>query len=127
MKVKLISDYYLKALNKIIPKNAIFDVVDIDEYIDGRKDYEIHYEGNYIFIPESCAIVFEENIPNQNTNKKSIDWEQRRYELAKEYSKSFVMLQHERGRSECGILYKNVAEWSVELSDALIEELKKKK
>lgn len=126
MKIQLISDYYIKILNKIIPQNTIFDVVDVDEYIDGRKDYEIHYEGNYIFIPESCAIVFKENISNKNTNK-SIEWEQRRYELAKEYSKEFVQLQHYKGMTETGVVSSKVAAWSVELADALIEELKKKK
>ncbi len=54
-----------------------------------------------------------------------IDWEQRHYELAKAYSIEFIKLQHEAGRTECGILYHNVVLWSVELADALIAELKK--
>lgn len=57
----------------------------------------------------------------------TVDWEQRRYELAKEYSKEFVRLQHYKGMSETGVVSSKVSEWSVELADAIIEELKKKK
>lgn len=56
-----------------------------------------------------------------------IDWEKRRYELAKEYSKEFVKLQHYKGLSENGLSNPKVIEWSVELADSLIEELKKNK
>lgn len=56
-----------------------------------------------------------------------VDWEQRRYELAKEYSKVFISLQHEKGRVDCGCYVSDVVKWSVEFADALIEELKKKK
>lgn len=54
-----------------------------------------------------------------------IDWEKRRYELAKEYSKEFVKLQHYKGMTETGVVSSKVAVWSVELADALIAELKK--
>lgn len=57
----------------------------------------------------------------------NIDWEKRRYELAKEYSKEFVRLQHYKGMSETGVISSKVSEWSVELADSLIEELKKEK
>ena len=53
-----------------------------------------------------------------------IDWEKRRYELAKDYSTEFVKLQHKKGITECGILYPDVVSWSVELADALIKKLK---
>ena len=53
-----------------------------------------------------------------------IDWEQRRYEIAKDYSMQFVMLQHQKGRTECGILYGDVVKWSIELADELIKQLK---
>lgn len=56
-----------------------------------------------------------------------IDWEKRRYELAKEYSKEFVKLQHYKGMSENGLSNSKVIEWSVELADLLIEGLKKNK
>lgn len=56
--------------------------------------------------------------------EKKIDWEKRRYELAKDYSTEFVKLQHKRGITECGILYPDVVSWSVELADALIKKLK---
>lgn len=55
-----------------------------------------------------------------------IDWEARRYELAKEYSKEFVRLQHYAGLSENGLSNPKVVEWSVELADLLIKELQKK-
>lgn len=55
-----------------------------------------------------------------------VDWEARKYELAKEYSKIFISLQHEKGRIDCGCYVPNVVEWSVEIADALIEELQKK-
>ena len=55
-----------------------------------------------------------------------VDWEQRRYELAKEYSKEFVRLQHYAGLSENGLSNPKVVEWSVEIADALIAELQKK-
>lgn len=55
-----------------------------------------------------------------------VDWEARRYELAKEYSKIFINLQHEKGRIDCGCYVPNVVEWSVEIADALIAELQKK-
>lgn len=55
-----------------------------------------------------------------------IDWEARRYELAKEYSKEFVRLQHYAGLSENGLSNPKVVKWSVEIADALIAELRKK-
>jgi hypothetical protein len=58
-------------------------------------------------------------------DEKNIDWETRRYELAKEYSKVFINLQQEKGRIDCGCYVPDVVEWSVEIADALIAELKK--
>lgn len=58
------------------------------------------------------------------TEDKAVDWEQRRYDLAKRYSIEFVKLQHYQGRTECGILYSKVVGWSVELADELIAKLK---
>lgn len=58
------------------------------------------------------------------TEDKAVDWEQRRYDLAKRYSIEFVKLQHHQGRTECGILYSKVVGWSVELADELIAKLK---
>jgi hypothetical protein len=47
------------------------------------------------------------------------------HELAKEYSKVFINLQQEKGRIDCGCYVPDVVEWSVEIADALIAELKK--
>lgn len=71
--------------------------------------------------------VINENILEIIDRTPYIDWEQRRYELAKEYSKEFVKLQHYKGLSENGLSNPKVIEWSVELADSLIEELKKNK
>ena len=60
----------------------------------------------------------------QELNALAVDWEQRRYDLAKRYSIEFVKLQHYQGRTECGILYSKVVGWSVELADELIAKLK---
>lgn len=60
----------------------------------------------------------------QKAEPPAIDWEKRRYEIAKDYSMQFVMLQHQKGRTECGILYGDVVKWSIELADELIKQLK---
>lgn len=73
------------------------------------------------------AIIKSIGQKDESTSDSDINWEHRRYELAKAYSVEFVKLQQERGRIECGIYFPNVAEWSVELADTLIEQLKKNK
>ena len=53
---------------------------------------------------------------------KDIDWEQRRYEIAKELMKGFASNPHDKCvDADC----KALAEWSVKGADALIAELKK--
>lgn len=80
--------------------------------------YLCEYEGSTHYIPAIYLTI---------TDWSNIDWEARRYELAKEYSKELVKLQHYRGRTETGYIIPDVVEWSVELADALINELQKKK
>lgn len=60
----------------------------------------------------------------QKTEAPAIDLEQRRYEIAKECLMNFIMLQHQKGRTECGIIYGDVVKWSIELADELIKQLK---
>lgn len=90
--------------------------IDCVSYIDSKGEEHFNVEGLNIYWD------FEDVEENLNTD---IDWEQRRYELAKEYSKELVRLQHNKGRTETGYLIPDVVKWSVELADALIEELKK--
>lgn len=74
---------------------------------------------------DGTALVNGEYIKVSKLNFfETIDWDQRRYELAKEYSKAFVMLQPDKGRIDCGFFIPSVAEWSVQLADAIIEQLK---
>lgn len=81
------------------------------------------YNGDYLYVCDN--MVFREcELDFLNLGNSAIDWEQRRYELAKDYSTEFVKLQHKRGITECGILYPDVVSWSVELADALIKKLK---
>lgn len=54
--------------------------------------------------------------------RKKIDWEQRRYELAKEIMRGFAANPHDR-MVEASL--DSLAEWSVAGADAMIAELKK--
>lgn len=81
------------------------------------------YNGDNLYVCDNK--VFREcELDFLNLGNSSIDWEKRRYELAKDYSTEFVKLQHKKGITECGILYPDVVSWSVELADALIKKLK---
>lgn len=54
--------------------------------------------------------------------ENDIDWEQRRYEIAKELMKGFASNPHDMCvDADC----KGLAEWSIKGADALIAELKK--
>lgn len=81
------------------------------------------YNGDNLYVCDNK--VFREcELDFLNLGNSAIDWEQRRYELAKDYSTEFVKLQHKKGITECGILYPDAVSWSVELADALIKKLK---
>lgn len=81
------------------------------------------YNGDNLYVCDNK--VFREcELDFLNLGNSAIDWEKRRYELAKDYSTEFVKLQHKKGITECGILYPDVVSWSVELADALIKKLK---
>ena len=81
------------------------------------------YNGDNLYVCDNK--VFREcELDFLNPGNSAIDWEKRRYELAKDYSTEFVKLQHKKGITECGILYPDVVSWSVELADALIKKLK---
>lgn len=109
-----VADYNMVTLDKCDSYGNPIQVPmeDIDNVYDN--------DGHPIGIPklQGCGILSVEN---------NIDWEQRRYELAKEYSKTFINLQHEAGRIDCGCYIPNVVKWSVDFADALIEELKKER
>lgn len=115
----------LKKTGEII-NIAEYDMVKLDKCDSYGCNIEVPYEEVEQFyddkgVPLGMPIVF----PSVIESNFSIDWEQRRYELAKEYSKVFIGLQHEAGRVDCGCYVPDVVKWSVEFADALIEELKK--
>lgn len=91
-------------------------------------------DGRIFPIEENSLIALNDNGETLEVNVDEIesfgcdciDWNERRYELAKEYSKIFINLQHEKDRIDCGCYVPNVVEWSVEIADALIAELQKK-
>ena len=81
------------------------------------------HSNDYLYVCDN--MVYREcELDFLNLGNSAIDWEQRRYELAKDYSIEFVKLQHKKGITECGILYPDVVSWSVELADTLIKKLK---
>lgn len=57
----------------------------------------------------------------QNILDESIDWEQRRYELAKAAMQGFCSNPHEQIMSADSNV---VAEWSIGFADAMVEKLK---
>lgn len=79
---------------------------------------------------DSVSIVFKD-ITNDKfcrgdeidfVTEPEIDWEQRRYEIAKELMKGFASNPHDMCvDADC----KALAEWSAKGADALIEKLKK--
>lgn len=88
-----------------------------------KTNMNAQYSGDNLYVCDN--MVFREcELDFLNLGNSAIDWEQRRYELAKDYSTEFVKLQHKKGITECGILYPDVVSWSVELADALIKKLK---
>ena len=69
-----------------------------------------------------CARLSRKGKKMQTTAKVEINWEQRRYEIAKELMKSFASNPH----NMCVDADNNtLAKWSVGGADALIKELKK--
>lgn len=88
-----------------------------------KTNMNAQYSGDNLYVCDN--MIFREcELDFLNLGNSAIDWEQRRYELAKDYSTEFVKLQHKKGITECGILYPDVVSWSVELADALIKKLK---
>ena len=63
-----------------------------------------------------AAIIYSHQ---QEETKKSIDWEERRYEIAKSVAAGLVSYNQYYS-------YQGCAEKAVKIADALIEELKKK-
>lgn len=88
-----------------------------------KTNINAQHSGDNLYVCDN--MVFREcELDFLNLGNSAIDWEQRRYELAKDYSIEFVKLQHKMGITECGILYPDVVSWSIELADALIKKLK---
>lgn len=78
------------------------------------------YNGDNLYVCDN--MVFREcELDFLNVGNLVIDWEQRRYELAKAAMQGFCSNPHEQIMS----VYSNiVAEWSIGFADSLIEKLK---
>ena len=78
------------------------------QYVDNKRSWCTYVQSELEFIKEE---------PHKN-----IDWEQRRYEIAKELMKGFASNPHDQcADASCETL----AQWSISGADALITELKK--
>lgn len=122
MKVKLINNY----LCRDIPVDTLLETIPGME-VDSKGIFNIPGGMCYLCKTPSGSLKYVLATSVEIVDACSIDWEQRRYELAKEYSKEFVQLQHYQGRNETGVVSSKVCEWSAELANTLIEELKRKK
>ena len=78
------------------------------------------YNGDNLYVCDN--MVFREcELDFLNVGNLVIDWEQRRYELAKAAMQGFCSNPHEQRMSVDSYI---VAEWSIGFADSLIETLK---
>lgn len=109
----------LKKTGEII-NIAEYDVVKLDKCDSYGNPIEVRYEDVEQFyddkgVPLGMPIVF----PSVIETNFSIDWEQRRYEIAKEAIQGLL------SNSTNDDTIENYVNVSVKIADALIEELKK--
>lgn len=114
----------LKKTGEII-NIAEYDVVKLDKCDSYGNPIEVRYEDVEQFyddkgVPLGMPIVF----PSAIESKFNIDWEQRRYETAKDLLAAFMS-------NSCSNVFGGSKEYqakdAVEYADALIKELKKEK
>lgn len=79
------------------------------QYFDNKREWCTYVKSELEFINEE---------PQRNT-----DWEQRRYEIAKSALQGFLANSEPSIARETS--FRQIAEWSVEIADILIAELKK--
>ena len=74
----------------------------------------------------TLAETQEQSQQEQPTPKQEIDWEQRRYEIAKEMMYKIYQKQVAVSNRGQGIMLKDIADIAVAFADTLIKELKEK-
>ena len=74
--------------------------------------------------PMEVDIVPKVNQSKEDKESKSIDWEQRRYEIAKAATQGYCIAL---GMSDDGETYNGIAIGAIRVADALIKKLKKGK
>lgn len=85
-----------------------------------RTNINAPYNGDNLYVCDN--MVFREcELDFLNVGNSVIDWEQRRYELAKAAMQGFCSNPHEQIMSVDSNI---VAEWSIGFADSLIEKLK---
>ena len=121
-------------LSQIKPKKEKFDwVIENPEYtnnyvkIDANNFPSVKWEDDepteaYITLAEPQ----EQPKQEQPTPKQEIDWEQRRYEIAKEMMYKIYRQEVAVSNRGQGIILKDIADIAVAFADTLIKELKEK-
>lgn len=112
MKGKLITDVTTSD-NEMIVIGTEVEIVDI------RYGCEVYY---MCIIPSGRQIMINANDIEITDYNRCIDWEQRRYELAKAAMQGFCSNPHGQIMSADSNI---TAEWSIGFADALIRRLKK--
>ena len=79
------------------------------QYVDNKREWCTYVQSELEFINEE---------PQRN-----IDWEQRRYEIAKSVLQGFCA--NSEPSIAQGTTFKQITEWSIEIADILIAKLKK--
>lgn len=114
-----ISDYQIIALVSDVYNKA---EVSYTYLKNGRLRSEMTSRWDLLFADETADLV-QNNNNNESQDNKSIDWEQRRYEIAKDMLAAFLS-------NSCRNVYSGSpmkqASDAVEFADSLIAELKKK-
>ena len=85
-----------------------------------KTNINAQHSGDNLYVCDN--MVFREcELDFLNLGNSTIDWEQRRYELAKAAMQGFCSNPHEQIMSADSNI---VAEWSIGFADSLIEKLK---
>jgi len=99
------------------------EILQIAEYSKPTMESCDSYGNPLEFAPEEVELINDTDINN-------IDWEQRRYELAKAAMQGILsdrnMLEYGYYRETCGETLTAVTKFAVNVADALIKELKGK-
>lgn len=119
MKVKLVK---YDCFNENIPIDTIMEVIPGME-ADAADVFNIPAGMCYLCKTPSGKLRYFLATNVEIVEDDGIDWEQRRYEIAKEITAALAANPYEQMVRADG---KQLSKWGVEIADALIEELKKK-